>query len=410
MLDISEVHIEETSLHERICAIYTRDDASTLLFAEGKHAEYLKSYWEEFTTLLEHNVKHSISYTGITEKYFTTEQMKKLENVPNMVCMTDLFLPMTATGLKVSEIKLEGEKQTRGLVSFTLSKVTRPFDSWFESLILSEAMLDVCNIPAMTDGHRMAHKITEIFDRELRNVTDDDMWFKGGQQYFTERVAFFTARHAPIQACLPAFPCKSSNTNKVAGTRPDKGEEMAMRRLMDVAGMIGDIYPPGIKFWIVSDGHVFSDCIGVDDDVVDTYGAQLRDMYESITEDDCIKFNSLPELFTSKLQAFDDSYVKDVVLPHYLDTKLDEKSEACRKVLMSGCSTDPSILRSLIDASDPAKLALYRGFAKFMFEDLAVHPVIQANSRKFCKKLSAKVAFEMIKVSILNQIFFVLLH
>ncbi len=31
------------------------------------------------------------------------------------------------------------------------------------------------------------------------------------------------------------------------------------------------IYPPGMKIWIVSDGHVFSDCIGVDDDVVSTY-------------------------------------------------------------------------------------------------------------------------------------------
>lgn len=406
MLELSEVHIEESSFQERVCAIYSRDESFNLLFAEGKHAEFIRKYWHEATSLLEHDGKHTTRYCGIKEKYFGLQEIKKMEDVPNMVCLANMPNKFASDGLKVSEIKLPGEKQTRGLMTFNVGSAESDFDRWFESLVLSEALLETCEFSPTVNGVPMANQITEIFDTELRNITEDDMWFKKGRQYFHERINFFTSRHAPIQACLPAFPCKSSNTMKVAGTGPDKGEEMALRRLMDVANMIGDIYPPGIKFWIVSDGHVFSDCIGVDDDVVNSYGAQLRQMYDDITEDDCIKFNSLPELFTSKLKAFEARYTEDVVLPHYLGTKIDPESETCRKVLMRGCSTDPSILRGLIDNSDPAKLALYRGFARFMFEDLSLHPIAMANSKKFCKKLSAKVAFEMIKASIALFFFF----
>ncbi|KAF5100322.1 hypothetical protein D0Z00_001290 [Geotrichum galactomycetum] len=185
---------------------------------------------------------------------------------------------------------------------------------------------------------------------------------------------------------------------KVATNVPDKGEELAMRRLINVCKIVKKIYPPGMKVWIVSDGHVFSDCIGVNDEVVDNYGIQLRKLYESITDGDHISFCSLPQLFTSNLHAFEENYTEDVILSHYLGTNIDPQSETCRKILMSGCSTDPSILRSLIDNSDPAKLSLYRGFAKFMQEDLAFHPVTMKSSRKACKKIASKVAFEMIKV------------
>lgn len=402
MLDLSEVHIEESSLYERVLALYTRDDDMNMLYIEGKHSKELSRYWGEVLTLLDMDMLSSVSPMGVSEKYFDLSFLEKFQKCPTLIQLIKSVKTFPASGLKISEVKIGTEYQHRGLITFAVGRLENDFDKWFESLVLCEARLEFTQYIPVANDHGRAEMITQIFDDELRNVTDDDMWNKVGRQYFWDRVYFFTSRHLQIQACLPAFPCKSSNTLKVAGGAPDKGEELALRRLISVARQIKSVYTPGIKFWIVSDGHVFSDCIGVDDFVVNNYGSQLRNLYDQISKEDYINFCSLPQLFTSRLRAFEERFTEDVVLPHYLDTEIDHESETCRKVLMSGCSTDPSVLRALIDNSDPAKLALYRGFAKFMLEDLSIHPVALRNSKKQCKKLSAKVAFEMIKVSAFN--------
>ena len=63
---------------------------------------------------------------------------------------------------------------------------------------------------------------------------------------------------------------------------PDKGEELALSRLIQFADSIAKIYPPGIIIWIVSDGHVFSDCIGVDDSKVNRYFQGLQNLYQNL--------------------------------------------------------------------------------------------------------------------------------
>lgn len=85
-------------------------------------------------------------------------------------------------------------------------------------------------------------------------------------------------------------------------------------------------------------------------------------------------------------------------IQHYLETDLESQAEVCRKIMMASCSTDDRILRKLIEQQDPNKLALYRGFSKFMEEDLALIPMLKSFSRNAKKKLCGKVAFEMIKV------------
>ncbi|CAM3931508.1 isocyanide synthase family protein [Tsukamurella strandjordii] len=86
------------------------------------------------------------------------------------------------------------------------------------------------------------------------------------------------AAQAPIEFVLPAFPCKSPNPDKVAGHLPDEGERLALRNLDAWAGQITRIHPPGARIVVCSDGHVFTDVIGVPDTVVTAYNAALREM------------------------------------------------------------------------------------------------------------------------------------
>ena len=81
-----------------------------------------------------------------------------------------------------------------------------------------------------------------------------------------------------IEFALPAFPCKSPNPNKVAGTLPDEGERIALNTLEKMCRDITAIYPPGARVTICSDGHVFADVIGVADETVTAYKDNLKQL------------------------------------------------------------------------------------------------------------------------------------
>ncbi|VVT56276.1 uncharacterized protein SAPINGB_P004928 [Magnusiomyces paraingens] len=397
-LSLEELNIPEATLHYRIVAMYTRDDDMKLLFCEGKYDQAISDNWAVFADSADEHVSSEGLY-GVTQRYLSlTEENATpglLEIFKSFESSSDNLTGCNKT-FRISELKTKN--QHRGIIM--VDGPMNEFEVWFEALLLSEAQLDTAAMPIVETPEfvkKTAEAITNLFDREMRNVTHDDMWATKGRAYFTSRIEFFVSRRATIEACLPAFPCKSSNTMKVAGSKPDKGEELALRRLLAFSKMVRELYEPGLKIWIVSDGHVFSDCIGVDDSVVDRYGAELKTMYRQITKEDTIGFRSLPELFTSRLGAFKKEYTENVVLLHYLNSEIKPDAEVCREILMCGCSTDPSILRSMIDANDAAKIALYRGFSRFMFEDLAEQPSTLNMSSKARKKLASKVAFEMIK-------------
>ncbi|KAH8657513.1 Pyoverdine/dityrosine biosynthesis protein-domain-containing protein [Tricladium varicosporioides] len=247
-----------------------------------------------------------------------------------------------------------------------------------------------------------AQQIVELFNRRLRHTSTNDQWEFGGREYFKDRIYYYTSRELPCEFCLPAFPCKSSNPNKVMGSMPDRGEEMGLLKLHGFAREVEEIYPPGAKVWIISDGHVFSDCIGVGDDIVDSYTSKLVEMNNRVSAEQVsnrVKFASLVDLFDLKNSYEASNLAQDLNIPginHYVDTCLEDEAELCRCILMSGCQSDRAALRKKIDSGDPAILALYRGFSRFMLEDLELHPATKNMTKSQRKKLSVKVSFEMI--------------
>ncbi|OTA94077.1 hypothetical protein M434DRAFT_44372, partial [Hypoxylon sp. CO27-5] len=246
-------------------------------------------------------------------------------------------------------------------------------------------------------------KIVSLFDNYLRYQGEHDRWVDSGRAYFTERVRHFTSQRRKIELCLPAFPCKSSNTHKVIGKDPDRGEQLALQRLHGFVEAVEKIYEAGAKLWIISDGHVFSDCIGVDDKDVDEYGEKLNKMNRAIGlrrgNLDRVGIKSLADLFEMKRykSKLDQNHQFNIPpIDHHVHTQVTVEAELCRRILMAGCQSWRSSLRARIDSQDATTLALYRGFSRFMLEDLELHPFTRSLSRSKQKKLSAKVAFEMI--------------
>ncbi|KAH6603630.1 hypothetical protein Trco_008405 [Trichoderma cornu-damae] len=232
----------------------------------------------------------------------------------------------------------------------------------------------------------MAEIIVDYFDRTLRHISQTDEWDVGGRQYFLQTVKYFTSRGQKIEFCLPAFPCKSSNLNKVQGVQPDRGEYIALTNLNQFIKHIGEIYSPGAKLWIISDGHVFSDC-----KIARLLGGEER-----------IEFKSLLDIFNLKnpqARPAQGGSLENLIpaIAHHIPTKLEQESELCRRILMMGFQTDSNDLRRRIDSQNASTLALYRGFSKFMLEDLDQNVYTKDLSRTRRRKLSSKVAFEMIQ-------------
>jgi hypothetical protein len=134
---------------------------------------------------------------------------------------------------------------------------------WIEIFFLLETtlrpLLDTAPEPG-NESYSVTEKITTLFENSIRNIASNDEWHASGREHFFRRVFSFVARNDRIEFGLPAFPCKSPNTRKVGGTRPDMAERMALVTLRTFAMTIRELYPPGATLWVISDGHVFSDC------------------------------------------------------------------------------------------------------------------------------------------------------
>ncbi|KAI5958807.1 DIT1 [Candida theae] len=346
------------TIYENVCMIYSRDSGSILSYR--KFNKFADDLTNEILNAKHFPYKEGFSQAAIGDKYFVWE--KQLG------------------------------KTLQGVVTLQIS--VTDFVLWFINLLITSSRVA---FPKINNLSEYSDLVTDAFATMLKHTVEHDMWNVLGRDHFKKSVEFFTSRGQPLEAVLPAFPCKSSNYEKVSGDLPDKGEELALKRLIYFADQIEKIYPPGIVIWIVSDGHVFSDCIAVDDSKVNRYSAALQQMYKKIKSADSspLRFCSLPEIFEFSKEL--PGMVENVDLGHFLGTEIDPVSEVCRKILISSCDTDNGKLREDIKTPGHARLHLFRGFSKFMTEDLQFHPKVGKMTRKKFKKIVGLVAHEMIK-------------
>ncbi|WP_059008229.1 L-tyrosine/L-tryptophan isonitrile synthase family protein [Streptomyces specialis] len=158
------------------------------------------------------------------------------------------------------------------------------------------------------------------------------------------RLARFVASGDPVVFALPGFPCKSPNPEKVLGHLPDEGERLSLRFLDDLCARVRQVYAPGARVLICSDGHVFGDLIHVPDEHIDAYGDALRRM--------------IADEGLGHLDTFD---LRDV----YGDgLSYDEK----RRLVSRQHAPTLEELRAEVRA-DATTLAMYRGITRFLVAD-----------------------------------------
>lgn len=118
-----------------------------------------------------------------------------------------------------------------------------------------------------SDTTEVTMKVTEtstkilhiILEYALKKFDDTVDRLAAGTPKFLSVIDHFVMAGKRIDMCLPAFPFKSANkVYKVFGTLPDKAEELALERLNTMCVRIADVYAPGSKLTIISDGLVYN--------------------------------------------------------------------------------------------------------------------------------------------------------
>ncbi|KAJ4982875.1 ABC transporter cdr4 [Stagonosporopsis vannaccii] len=140
------------------------------------------------------------------------------------------------------------------------------------------------SVPRLSGEKPFASTISEqileiIFDYALNKFSDTKERLEAGRPKFLSVIDGFIATNMRLEMCLPAFPFKSANkVYKVLGVLPDKAEEIALDRLNTMCMRIGEIYNPGARCTIISDGLVYNDLLSISDRDTWAYGQGVRAM------------------------------------------------------------------------------------------------------------------------------------
>ena len=273
-------------------------------------------------------------------------------------------------------------------------------------------------------------EIIKLFeDHLLSRHPQEDRW-NTGSDVFKKTLAYFVDRALPVQFCLPAFPCKSTNWRKTSSRLPDGAEHEAFLHLHLFCIKLQAIYPPGAHFFIVSDGHVFSDCIGTHDQDVYEYTdeakalcdkiysllqtsavcyipehaintkAVLTDFQTSASESP-IRFFNLHNIFQpdSEILRSIEADWDHVKINHPINTDVLPADDKCRGLMMRSCGFDEGMLGKMIKNYPEHSLTkTYAGFIRFMEEDLEdFDEMKQQQTITQRKRIARRVAEEMIQ-------------
>ena len=194
------------------------------------------------------------------------------------------------------------------------------------------------------------------------------------------KISAAVKNNQPVTFILPAFPGKSPNPEKVLGSLPDKAERLSLQFLDTLCRRIKEIYAPGIKIILCSDGRVFNDVVGMLDHHVGAYQVEL---------DSLIKELSLADISTFNLDDFYQG-LNFIQMREKLMSKYGNSLDFLKQKIRNG--TKP-----LASSDEQEAHRMYCGITRFLFED-AMHQG-QTQSRSAIQKESRYKAYEVIRRS-----------
>jgi L-tyrosine isonitrile synthase len=185
------------------------------------------------------------------------------------------------------------------------------------------------------------------------------------------QIHHFVERGLPLSLVILGFPAKSPNREKTLGDLPDRGEVEALRYLDHLCTEISDVYSPGAKIEICSDGRVFADLVRVEDETVSRYQEAIRGI--------------VSEFGFQNLSTF---HLEEI----YSGGNFDE----IRSRMLSQFGEELGSLREKTLSTHEGRM-LFNGIHRFVFEDLCI--LEKSLSRTAVRKKARDLAYQVIQRS-----------
>lgn len=184
----------------------------------------------------------------------------------------------------------------------------------------------------------------------------------------------------PITFVLPGFPAKSPNPAKVLGTLPDMAERCSLEFLGSLCERIREVYLPGARVILCSDGRVFNDIVGIRDVDVTHYQQELSLLIKKMPLTSISMFN-LDDVYS----GLDFNQMRNQLMAQYGES-LETLKDAVRKGSKMPCSIENEEVNRQ-----------YCGITRFLVED-AIRPG-QSHSRNAVQKACRQRAYLVIQRS-----------
>ncbi|EPS26257.1 Isocyanide synthase B [Penicillium oxalicum] len=228
----------------------------------------------------------------------------------------------------------------------------------------------------------LVERIAEII-ASYRISGPDDRYDDVYKPKLLETLRYFVSRQEPINMLVPAYPCKSPNRDeKVLGPEPDVGERMSLEHFNSMGARIQQIYPPGGHVTIFSDGCCYNDLLGVSDEEVFRYAEGLHRIADRL---------GLKHLkWSDPFDLMEGPHSVPVTEEEYASSIGPLKEHMFTAYLPAGYDFDEAL------KTDPNATLTYRGYIRFLMDDLASFFREQKMSKSAVKKYCSTVARSMI--------------
>jgi pyoverdine/dityrosine biosynthesis protein Dit1 len=218
------------------------------------------------------------------------------------------------------------------------------------------------------------------FRRVSNSHTSCDIGCEACLEPHLSQIISAVRKNRPVTFVLPAFPGKSPNSAKVLGHLPDMAEQRSLEFLEHLCSTVQKHYSPGAKIILCSDGRVFSDAVGLDEEKVSAYQEEISAM---------IKRLSLTSLSTFNLDDVFPELSFDEMRDHLME-KYGRSMDQLKAMVSQGKHEDS-------DQETREAHRLYLGITRFLFEDAMVPG--QTESRASIQKDCRSRAYEVIRRS-----------
>lgn len=208
----------------------------------------------------------------------------------------------------------------------------------------------------------IVESILAIFQNFRMAPLPIDQYDLVGKAVLRDKITPFVEANKPIPFVMLGYPMKSPNDrDKVIGNMPDMAEEVSLKNFKKFSDLVSEVYTPGLKISIVSDGYVFNDIMNVTDKTVAEYNEMSKDM--------C-------------LEAPIDWY-------QLTDFYGGASMSAMREKVINQWGITAQVLEQRI-LMDPDVNTLYRGMIKFMTQDLAIMNFASSTQLQKQAKITAR--------------------